>query len=96
MEADRIGPGQLKAKQVVDNKLVERLQEKRRPPEGRAVEPLALLVAHRPLDDLDAKLRPGCVHSVGRIFEVPEKSINGLAQLFAGDLCAVPDALRVL
>lgn len=57
MEPQNVGPFQFEPHQIVDDEFMEWLQQKRRTPQRRSVQPLALLMANRFFNDLDAKFR---------------------------------------
>ena len=95
MEALDICPGIVEAEQIVYDKLMERLQQKRHTSQRCAVQCLALLMTDRLFDDLDHELRVLWPEVEIRSFQICEESINSLLQFLARDLSSALNRFAV-
>lgn len=68
-----IRSSQLKSKQIVNDKFVKRLQQKRCSAQRRAVYLFSLLMTYCFLNNLDAKLRAFGVEIIVRVFQIHKK-----------------------
>ena len=96
VEADHLRACVIKSDQVIDDELLPGLQKERRAAQRLSGDRLALLVAERLLDDLDAELRAVVLQLVCRIVQVTEEPVDCLLPLFIRYDLPVPDAFRVL
>ena len=95
VEALDICSGHIKAKQVIANKFVERLQQERRSSQRCSVNGFSLLMTYRLFYDLDNELCVFRPEIEFRIFQIIEKALNRLLQFFTRDFLPAPDTFRV-
>ena len=86
----------VKAEQIVNHELVERLQEERSAAKRCSVYCFALLVTHRFFYDLNNEFCVFRSKVKRRIFQIFEKSIDSLFQFYARDLLSALDRVAVI
>ena len=78
MESDGICPGQLESNQIIDDKLVEWFQQKRRPSQRGSVQFFTLLMAQGLFNNANAELWCLWIDLILRVVQIPNETLNRL------------------